>query len=56
MYISVSYFAGILVALVCVLPVWVSCYELLHGHVRYNRVGSRDVVIMWFMENSRVVL
>jgi hypothetical protein len=43
MYISISYFAGILVALVWFLPRWVRCYELLYIHMRYNpfnRVAS----------------
>jgi hypothetical protein len=35
MYISVSYFAGILVSLVWFLPGWVRCYELLCVHMRY---------------------
>jgi hypothetical protein len=35
MYLSISYFAGILVALVRFLPRWESCYELLYVHMRY---------------------
>jgi hypothetical protein len=65
-YVSISYFAGILVALVWFLPGWVRCYELLYVHMRnlpFNRVASwvqwgyrRDAVVIWFIENSRVVL
>jgi hypothetical protein len=66
MYISISYFAGILVTLIWFLPRWVQCYELLYVHMRYlpfsgvascvQRHYRRDIVITWYMENSCVVL
>jgi hypothetical protein len=65
MYISVSYFAGILVGLVWSIPWWVCCYEHLYVHIRhlpFNRVASwaqgnycQDVLIR-YMKNYRVLL
>jgi hypothetical protein len=57
MCISISYSAGILVAVVWFLPGWVRCYELLYVHMRYLPFSGaaswvqwncrRDAVIMW---------
>jgi hypothetical protein len=47
MYISVSDFAGILVAQIWYLPRWVCCYELLFVHMRYlpfNRVFKLGIL------------